>query len=596
VSPSTAAVSDAAGRGGTVGLRRLVRTHLAPYRRTLLVVVVLQAVQTFATLALPSLSANIIDEGVLEGDRAYIWRTGAVMLCFALVQITFASTAVWHGARVAMGFGRDVRRDLFHQVTAFSAREVGAIGAPSLITRITNDVQQVQMLIVMAATMMISAPLTMAIGFVLAVREDVGLSVVLLVAIPSAVLILGFVISRMVPAVKLMQARIDRVNAVLREQISGMRVVRAFVREPEETARFAGANAELTDVSLRAGRLMSTMFPTVGLIVNVSSLAVLWVGADLVERGDLAIGSLVAYLTYLIQILMAVVMVTFMVSMIPRAAVAAERIAEVLETTPSVRAAVAPVTAVDERGTLEFRHVGFQYPGAEQPVLADVSFRVGPGETTAIIGSTGAGKTTLVNLVSRLFDATTGTVLVDGVDVRELDPDLLWSLVGYVPQKAFLFSGTVASNLRFGKPDATDGELWAALEIAQAAAFVQALPSGLDSPINQGGTNVSGGQRQRLSIARALVVRPEVYVFDDAFSALDLATDARLRAALAPHTGDAAVLIVAQRVSTIRDADQIIVLEDGEVVGRGTHDELVRSCPTYTEIVASQLGEGASAA
>jgi ATP-binding cassette subfamily B multidrug efflux pump len=588
VSPSTAAVSDAAGRGGTVGLRRLVRT--------LLVVVVLQAVQTFATLALPSLSANIIDEGVLEGDRAYIWRTGAVMLCFALVQITFASTAVWHGARVAMGFGRDVRRDLFHQVTAFSAREVGAIGAPSLITRITNDVQQVQMLIVMAATMMISAPLTMAIGFVLAVREDVGLSVVLLVAIPSAVLILGFVISRMVPAVKLMQARIDRVNAVLREQISGMRVVRAFVREPEETARFAGANAELTDVSLRAGRLMSTMFPTVGLIVNVSSLAVLWVGADLVERGDLAIGSLVAYLTYLIQILMAVVMVTFMVSMIPRAAVAAERIAEVLETTPSVRAAVAPVTAVDERGTLEFRDVGFQYPGAEHPVLADVSFRVGPGETTAIIGSTGAGKTTLVNLVSRLFDATTGTVLVDGVDVRELDPDLLWSLVGYVPQKAFLFSGTVASNLRFGKPDATDGELWAALEIAQAAAFVQALPSGLDSPINQGGTNVSGGQRQRLSIARALVVRPEVYVFDDAFSALDLATDARLRAALAPHTGDAAVLIVAQRVSTIRDADQIIVLEDGEVVGRGTHDELVRSCPTYTEIVASQLGEGASAA
>ena len=529
---------------------------------------------------------------MLDGDRAYIWRTGAVMLCFAVVQITFASMAVWHGARVAMGFGRDVRRDLFHQVTEFSAREVGAIGAPSLITRITNDVQQVQMLIVMAATMMISAPLTMGIGFVLAVREDVGLSVVLLVAIPTAVLILGFVISRMVPAVKLMQARIDRVNAVLREQISGMRVVRAFVREPEETARFAGANAELTEVSLRAGRLMSTMFPTVGLIVNVSSLAVLWVGADLVGRGDLAIGSLIAYLTYLIQILMAVVMVTFMVSMIPRAGVAAERIVEVLETMPSVRAAAVPVTEVAERGTLQFRDVGFQYPGAEHPVLADVSFRVGPGETTAIIGSTGAGKTTLVNLVSRLFDATNGAVLVDGVDVRDLDPDLLWSRVGYVPQKAFLFAGTVASNLRFGKPDATDGELWTALEIAQAAGFVQALPLGLDSPITQGGANVSGGQRQRLSIARALVVRPEVYVFDDAFSALDLATDARLRAALAPHTGDAAVLIVAQRVSTIRDADQIIVLEDGEIVGRGTHDELVRTCPTYTEIVESQLGEG----
>ena len=593
MSSSTVAAPTAVARAGTRHLGRLVGSHLAPYRRTLLLVVGLQAVQTFATLSLPALNADIIDEGVLTGDNAYIWRTGLVMLGFALVQITFASMAVWHGARVAMGFGRDVRRDLFHQVTAFSAREVGAIGAPSLITRITNDVQQVQMLIVMAATMMISAPLTLVIGSVLAVREDVGLSVVLVFAVPAAVLILGFVISRMVPAFQLMQARIDRVNGVLREQISGMRVVRAFVREPQESARFATANAELTDVALRAGRLMSTMFPTVGLIVNVSSLAVLWVGADRVADGDLAIGSLVAYLTYLIQILMAVVMVTFMVSMIPRAGVAAERIVEVLNTEPTVRAAARPVTELHEHGTLEFRHVGFQYSGAEHPVLADVSFRVGPGETTAIIGSTGAGKTTLVSLVSRLFDATSGAVLVDGVDVRDLDPDLLWGRVGYVPQRAFLFAGTVASNLRFGRPGATDAELWDALEIAQAAPFVQAMPHGLESAITQGGANVSGGQRQRLSIARALVVRPEIYVFDDAFSALDLATDARLRAALAPRTRDAAVLIVAQRVSTIRDADQIIVLEDGEVVGRGTHDELLETNPTYTEIVESQYGEGA---
>ncbi len=581
--------------GGIASLRRLLGGHLAPYRSLLLVVVVFQAVQTFATLALPTLNADIIDHGVLRGDQGYIWRTGAVMLGFALVQIVFAVVAVRFGARVAMGFGRDVRRDLFHQVTGFSAREVGRFGAPSLITRITNDVQQVQMLVVLAATMMIAAPLTMVIGLFMALREDLGLSVVLLVAIPAAVLILGLVIVRMVPAFQLMQQRIDRVNAVLREQISGLRVVRAFVREDAEMRRFARVNGELTEVALRAGRLMSTMFPTVTLIINLSSLGVLWVGADRIARGELEVGSLVAYLTYLIQILMAVVMVTFMVSMIPRAGVAAERIVEVLDTESSVRPPTHPVTAVRERATLEFRGVGFRYPGAAHPVLEDISFRVGPGQTTAIIGSTGAGKTTLVNLVPRLFDPTAGAVLVDGVDVRELDPELLWGRVGYVPQKAYLFSGTVASNLRFGRPDATDGDLWEALEIAQAAGFVQALPDGLESRIVQGGTNLSGGQRQRLAIARALVVRPEIYVFDDSFSALDLATEARLRAALAPRTADAAVLVVAQRVSTIRDADQIVVLEDGEMVGRGTHDELVLACPTYAEIVASQLGEGAAA-
>ena len=575
-------------------LRELLASHLLPYKRLLWLVVVLQAVQTTATLTIPALSADLIDRGVLVGDNAYIWRQGGIMLVFALVQIAFAVVAVRFGARAAMGFGRDVRRDLFHQVTGYSAREVGHFGAPSLITRITNDVQQVQLLVVMATTMMIAAPMMMIVGLVMAVREDIGLSVVLAVAIPMAVAVLGVVISFMIPAFQLMQVRIDKVNRVLRDQITGIRVVRAFVREPQETERFAEANAELTTVSLRAGRLMSTMFPTVGLIVNLASIGVLWVGADRISSEATQIGSLVAYLTYVVQILISVVMVTFMVSMIPRAGVAAERIAEVLDTEPTVRPATNPVTDVAERGTLEFRDVAFQYPGAEEPVLCEVSFRVEPGETTAVIGSTGSGKSTLVNLVPRLFDVTSGTVLVDGVDVRELDPELLWSRIGYVPQQAYLFSGTVASNLRFGRPDADDGELWQALEIAQAAGFVQAMPDGLDSEITQGGTNVSGGQRQRLAIARALVVRPEIYVFDDSFSALDLATDARLRAALAPHTREAAVLVVAQRVSTIQHADQIVVLDDGRIVGRGTHHELLAGCDTYAEIVASQHAEAAA--
>lgn len=578
-----------------MSLRRLLRSHLAPYRRLLWLVVALQAIQTTATLALPALNADLINDGVLVGDNGFIWRTGGVMIGFSVVQIVFAAAAVWFGAQAAMGFGRDLRRDLFHQVTDYSAREVGRFGAASLITRITNDVQQVQMLVVLAATMMIAAPLTMVIGIVLAIREDAGLSVILLFAMPGAVLLLGLIVSRMVPAFQLMQERVDRVNAVLREQITGIRVVRAFVREPQEQARFAVANDELTDTALRTGRLMAATFPTVGFIVNISSLAVLWIGADRISSGQMQVGSLVAYISYLIQILIAVVMATFMASMVPRAAVAADRIVEVLDTGSSVRPPEHPVTEVPERGTLEFRDVAFRYAGAEQPVLSDISFRVAAGETTAIIGSTGAGKTTLVNLVARLFDASDGAVLVDGVDVRELDPDLLWGRVGYVPQQAFLFSGTVASNLRFGRPDATDDDLWAALEVAQASGFVQTMPDGLDSPIAQGGTNVSGGQRQRLSIARALVARPEIYVFDDSFSALDLATDARLRAALRPVTRDAAVLVVAQRVSTIRDADQILVIDDGRIVGRGTHDELVDECPTYAEIVASQLGEGAVA-
>ena len=465
-------------------------------------VLVLQSIQTFATLTLPELNANLINEGVLEGDNAFIWRTGGVMLVFSFIQIVFAIVAVRYGARTAMSFGRDVRRDLFHRVTDFSAHEVGTFGAPSLITRITNDVQQVQTLVVLFTTMMVAAPITMVIGVVMAVREDIGLSIVPAVAIPVAVVVLGLVIARMVPTFQVMQGRIDRINTVLREQIAGIRVVRAFVREPEESERFAVANADVTDAALRGGRLMSLMFPTVGLILNLSSIAVLWVGAGRVADGDLQIGSLVAYLTYLVQILMSVVMVTFMVSMIPRSSVAADRIVEVLETESSVRPPAEPVTEVSEHGTIEFRNVGFAYPGAGHPVLDDISFRVEPGRTTAVIGSTGSGKTTLVGLVTRLFDATRGTVLVNGVDIRLLEPRLLWGKVGYVPQKAYLFSGTVASNLRFGRPDATDDELWEALEIAQASGFVQAMPNGIDSEINQGGTNVSGGQRQRLAIAR----------------------------------------------------------------------------------------------
>ncbi len=576
-------------------LRRLLNSHLVgPYRGPLLLIVVLQAVQATATLILPNLSGNLINRGVLAGDNAYIWEVGGTMLIFSAVQIVFAAAAVYYGARVAMAFGRDVRRDLFHQVTSYSAREVGMFGAPSLITRLTNDVQQVQQLTVLATTMMISAPLTLVIGVVMAVREDVGLSVVVIVAVPAAGVLLGQLVYRMVPAFQVMQQRVDRVNGVLREQITGIRVVRAFVREPQERARFAQANEELTDTALRTGRLMAAMFPTVGLIVNVSSLAVLWLGADRLNDASMAQpGSLIAYLSYLMQILIAVVMATFLVSMIPRAAVAGERIIEVLDTESSVVPPASPVTEVPERGTLEFRSVGFRYAGAQRPVLSNVSFRVEPGQTLAIIGSTGSGKTSLVNLIARLFDATEGTVLVDGVDVRQLDPDILWGHLGYVPQKSYLFTGTVASNLRFGRPDASDEDLWEALEVAQAAGFVQAMPDGLASTIAQGGTNVSGGQRQRLSIARALVARPQIYVFDDSFSALDLATDARLRAALAPRTVDAAMVIVAQRVSTIADADEILVLEDGEVVGRGRHQALIESCPTYAEIVASQLGAGA---
>ncbi len=572
-------------------LIRLLRTQLRPYRRLLLLVVAFQTVQTVAALTLPTLNAHIIDNGVVKGNQGYIRSTGAIMLGLTLVQITFSIFAVYFGARVAMGFGRDIRSALFHRVTDFSSREVGAFGAPSLITRITNDVQQVQLLVVMAATMAIAAPITMVVGVIMAVRQDIGLSTILLVSMPAAAIILGGIVSRMVPAFTVMQDRIDQINRVLREQITGIRVVRAFVREPEEEQRFEGANAQLTATSLRAGRLMSSMFPTVNLLINTASVGVLWIGASRVSSHAIGVGSLIAYLSYLVQILMSVVMATFVVSMIPRAAVSAGRIQEVLDTEPSVGPAAEPVTTVALHGELSFEGVGFHYPGAEHPVLTDISFTTRAGQTTAIVGSTGAGKTTLVNLIPRLFDATSGTVRVDGVDVRVLEPEVLWRTIGLVPQKPYLFSGTVASNLRYGRPDATDAQMWEALEVAQAADFVRDMPGGLEARIEQGGTNVSGGQRQRLAIARALIRQPEIYVFDDSFSALDLTTDARLRAALVPYTRDAAVIIVAQRVSTIATADLIVVLEDGEIVGRGTHQELIDTCPTYAEIVQSQIGE-----
>jgi ATP-binding cassette, subfamily B, multidrug efflux pump len=577
-------------------LVRLLRLYLRPYRGPIALVVLFQFVQTLATLYLPTLNADIIDYGVVTGDTAYIMRIGGVMIAVTLVQILCSAAAVYYGARTAMAVGRDVRAGIFDQVQRLSAREVGYFGAPSLITRTTNDVQQIQMLVLMTFTLMVSAPIMCFGGVVLALRQDVPLSGLLLIIVPLLIGLVTFVVSRMRPLFRTMQERIDLVNRVLREQITGIRVIRAFVRDTRERDRFATANHQLMDVSLGTGRLMALMFPLVMLVVNVSSVAVIWFGAHRIADGDMRIGALTAFLSYLMQILMAVMMATFMFVMIPRAEVCAERIHEVLDTDSSVVPPANPVTTLTRHGELELRDVEFRYPGAEEPVLRGVDLVARPGEVTAVIGSTGSGKTTLLNLVPRLFDATGGTVLVDGVDVRELDPALLSSCVGLVPQKPYLFSGTIASNLRYGKPDATDDELWHALEVAQARDFVEELPERLDAPIAQGGSNVSGGQRQRLAIARALVRRPEIYLFDDSFSALDYATDAALRAALSRETADATVIVVAQRVSTIRDADRIVVLDQGRVVGTGTHLDLMDSNSTYREIVLSQLTEQEAAA
>lgn len=568
---------------------RLLAQYLRPYGPQLSAVVALQLTQAVASLFLPTLNASIIDDGVAQADVVTIWRLGGVMLAVSVLQISAQIAAIWFGARIAMRFGRDLRESLFERGLSFSAREVGQFGAPTLITRNTNDVQQVQMLVLMTLTMIVSAPLTAIGGIFMALREDVGLSWLILVAIVALGALIGTLIAQMTPLYESLQVRIDTLNRVLREQISGLRVIRAFVREPTESARFDQANHDLTDLATRAGSRMALMFPSVFLVMNLSSVAVVWFGAFRIADGNLLVGQLTAYLAYLMQILMSVMMATMMLMLAPRAAVSSRRIRDVLATETSVRPPERPKTPALRRGELRVEGVGFAYPGAEQPVLSEVSFTALPGTTTAIIGSTGSGKTTLVRLLPRLIDATAGRILVDGVDVRELDPAELGLRVGIVPQRPYLFSGTVASNLRMGNPDATDEELWWALEIAQARDFVEAMPGGLAAPIAQGGTNVSGGQRQRIAIARTVIRRPNIIVFDDAFSALDVATDARLRRALAPVVHDATVVTVAQRVSTIRDADRILVLDAGRVVGEGTHDALLRHCETYREIVASQL-------
>ncbi|MGW0463812.1 ABC transporter ATP-binding protein [Streptomyces sp. NPDC003027] len=576
-------------------LIRLLRTHLGPYKKPIALLVLLQLLQTCASLYLPTLNADIIDNGVVNGDTGYILRFGALMIAVSVLQVVCNVGAVYYGARTAAALGRDVRAAVFERVQSFSAREVGQFGAPSLITRTTNDVQQVQMLVLMAFTLMVSAPIMCVGGIIMALGQDVPLSGVLLAVVPVLGIAVSLIVKRMRPLFRTMQERLDTVNRVLREQITGNRVIRAFVKDDYERERFKGSNTELTDVSMATGRLMALMFPTVMTVVNVSSVAVVWFGAHRIDSGGMEIGALTAFLAYLMQIVMAVMMATFMFMMVPRAEVCAERVQEVLATDSSVVPPAEPVRELRRRGHLEVRGADFRYPGAEESVLKGIELVARPGETTAIIGSTGSGKSTLLGLVPRLFDVTGGEVLVDGVDVRRLDPGLMARTVGLVPQKPYLFSGTVATNLRYGNPDASDEELWHALEVAQAASFVKKLDAGLDAPIAQGGTNVSGGQRQRLAIARTLVQRPEIYLFDDSFSALDYETDALLRAALAEETADSTVVIVAQRVSTIREADRIVVLDEGRVVGSGRHHELMAGNDTYREIVLSQLTEAEAA-
>jgi ATP-binding cassette subfamily B protein len=580
-----------------VHLLRLLRAYSRPYAGLLTAVLVLQAVSALATLYLPSLNADIIDKGVSRGDVGYIWSTGGVMVAVAFTQVITAVAATWCAARAAMGIGRDLRRDIYARVDRFSAQDMGEFGVPTLITRGTNDVQQIQMVTVMALSFMVTMPVMCVGGIVMALREDVGLSWLMWVSVPVVLIVVGIMIAQLVPLFRSMQDRVDAINGVMREQITGIRVIRAFVRERHETARFDRANSAVAFVSERVGRVFVLMGPVIMMVMHGATAAVLWFGGHRVDAGQMEVGSLTAFMQYLLQILVAVMMGSFMAMMLPRAIVCAGRIGTVLRHEPSIGAPAVPVTPDRMRGELEFRNVSFTYPGAEKPVLQDISFTVHPGQTTAVIGATGSGKSTLINLIPRLYVPTAGEVLLDGVPVTQLDRAEIVDRVGLVPQKAFLFSGTVASNLRFGRQDATDAELWEALRTAQAAEFVagrttgegEHTATGLASSVAQGGTDVSGGQRQRLCIARALVAAPKVYVFDDSFSALDVATDARLREALAPTVVDAAVVTVAQRVSTILDADQILVLEAGRIVARGTHDDLLESSATYREIVESQL-------
>ncbi|MFE5831428.1 ABC transporter ATP-binding protein [Streptomyces sp. NPDC056488] len=572
-------------------LFRLLLPRLRPYRNLLVLLVALQLVQTLSSLALPALNAGVIDHGVLRGDTGRVLSGGARMAAVTLLQVVAAAAATYTGARVAMGVARDLRSEVFRRVQDFSARERGRFGAASLITRTTNDVQQIQTFTVLVLTMLVAAPLLCAGGIVMALRQDVPLALVLVLFVPVMTGAVGSVVLRMRPLFRGMQRRVDLTNRILREQITGVRVVRAFVRDRHERERFAVANDELFSVGLRAGRLQALMFPVVLVIWELTTVALVYVGAHRIDSGALQPGGLVAFLGYLLQTAMSVMMALFLLMHMPRAEAGAERVREVLDTRSSVAPPAHPVRELRGPGRLELDGVGFRYPGAEEPVLHEVGLVARPGETTAIVGSTGSGKSTLLGLVPRLFDATEGRVLVDGADVRTLDPALVARTVGIVPQKPYLFSGTIASNLRYGRPDATDEELWHALETAQAADFVRELDEGLDAPVSQGGANFSGGQRQRLAIARVLVARPRLYLFDDSFSALDPGTDARLRAALAEETAGSTVVVVAQRVSTVRHADRIVVLDRGRVVGTGTHASLLRDDPTYREIVLSQLTE-----
>jgi ATP-binding cassette subfamily B multidrug efflux pump len=576
-------------------LIRLLRSFLRPYARQIGLVVALLVAQTVGNLYLPNLNADIINNGVVLGNLPYILRTGVVMLGITFAVGVVAIVAVYWSSRVAMGAGRDIRAAVFTRVQAFSARDMDRFGTPSLITRNTNDIQQIQLFLQMALTLMVIAPIMSVGGVILAVREGAALSPLLAVAVPVMALVLGVVLVMVVPQFRSMQVKIDRINQVLREQITGVRVIRAFVRGQSESERFRVANADLTATTLRVNRIFALTLPAMMVILNLSSVAVVWFGGHLVSSGSMPIGNLTAFLTYILQILLAVMMAVMMAILLPRAVASAERVEEILDTAPAITDPTHPIRPAHPSGVVRFEDVTFGYPGSERPVLERLSFTLEPGEMSAIIGGTGSGKTTLLNLIPRFFDATTGRVLVNDVDVRDQEQEVLWASIGLVPQAAFLFSGTVASNLRLGGPQASEAELWRALEIAQARDFVAAMPGGLDAPIDQGGTNVSGGQRQRLSIARALVKQPRVYLFDDCFSALDASTDARLRAALRLGIRDAAVVIVAQRVSTIMHADRIIVLSDGQIAGIGTHEELLSSCEPYREIVVSQLGEDAAA-
>jgi ATP-binding cassette subfamily B protein len=577
-------------------LIRLLRAYLRPHGRAIAVIGLLQLMQTLATLYLPTLNADLIDNGVVAGDIGYILRVGGIMLAVSVVQVTCTAGAVYMGARTAMALGRDVRYGVFSKVQGFSTREMSQFGTPSLVNRTTNDVQQVQAMALMAFTQLAAAPVMCVGGIILALSQDVPLSASLLVSVPVLGILVTLVVRRIQPLARVMQTRVDVINRVLREQITGVRVVRAFVREARERERFGAANADLFAVTVSTGRLMALMFPSVVLIMTVSSIAVLWFGGHRIAGGHLEIGALTAFLTYLLQILMSVTMATLSLMMVPRAEACAERIIEVLRTDPALLPPAGSVTAAASHGHVQFRAVEFRYPGADTPVLSDISLEARPGEVTAIIGGTGSGKTALLNLIPRLVDVTAGSVLIDGTDLRNLSAEALSELIGLVPQQSCLFSGTVATNLRFGDRTATDQELWHALEIAQAADFVAQMPGGLNAPIAQGGTNVSGGQRQRLAIARAIVHRPRIYLFDDSFSALDYATDARLRAALAPETAQDTVIIVAQRVATIRHADRIVVLDAGRIVATGKHDELMDVDETYREIVFSQLTRREAAA